>query len=84
MDFHLDITKLYGPAPGSFEANILRSIAVPFQEMVTSGGQYPLPEHPVFPSIPGPPIVIQLEGLSYLSSFKTGVTPLAIKDEKSE
>jgi hypothetical protein len=81
MNFFLDPTKLQGPAPGTFEANILRNITVPYQEIVTSGGQYPLPAHPLFPPPPGPEIVITLEGLSGLPSFTKGLGPLTAEDK---
>ena len=81
MDFLLDNTKLRGPAPGTFEANILRSITVPYQEIVTSGGQYPLPAHPISPPPSGPVIVIKLEGLSGLPSFAKALGPFAVEDK---
>lgn len=80
MDFQLDPKKIRGPAPGSFEANILRSITVPFQEIVTSGGQYPLPSHPVSRPSHGPTIVIELQGLSEPPRFANGFGPLPRKD----
>jgi hypothetical protein len=42
--FRLDVTNLQWPPPGSFEANILRTIDVPYQRIDTSGGQYPPPQ----------------------------------------
>lgn len=79
MDFFLDKTKLQGPAPGTFEANILRTLTVPFQEIVTSGGQYPLPAHPSSPPPSGPMIVIRLAGSSILPSFAKGLDPLVME-----
>jgi len=81
MKFVFDKSKIQGPAPGTFEANILRSITVPFQEIDTSGGQYPLPVHPTFPAQRGPAIVIKLEGLTQLLSFPKGLAPLELKNE---
>lgn len=78
MDFFLDTTKLQGPAPGTFEANILRSTTVPYQEIVTSGGQYPLPAQPSSPPATGPVVVIRLEGLSVLPCFANGLDPVAV------
>src|SRR5947209_18382252 len=46
MAFHLDLGKIQWPPPGSFEANILRTIEVPYQTIDISGGQYP-PPHPL-------------------------------------
>jgi hypothetical protein len=80
MNFLLDTTKLQGPAPGTFEANILRSITVPYQDIVTSGGQYPLPAQPTSPPPSGPPLVIKLEGLDKLPSFADGLTPLVVEE----
>ncbi len=42
MAFHLDSEKIQRPPPGSFEANILRTIEVPYQRIDVSGDQYPL------------------------------------------
>jgi hypothetical protein len=81
MDLLLDKSKIQGPAPGTFEANILRSITVPYQEIVTSGGQYPLPAHPVSPPPSGPVIVIKLEGLSALPSFAKGLVSFAVEEK---
>jgi hypothetical protein len=81
MVFVFDKTKIQAPAPGSFEANILRSITVPFQEIVTSGGQYPLPAQPLPSPPPGPVIVIKLEGLTELPSFAKGLAPLSKNHE---
>ena len=81
MDFLLDNKKFQWPAPGTFEANILRSITVPFQEIVTSGGQYPLPAPPISLPLLGPVIVIKLEGLSKAPTFANGLAPLALEDE---
>jgi hypothetical protein len=81
MVFFLDKKKIQAPAPGTFEANILRSITVPFQEIVTSGGQYPLPAEPMPSTSPGLVIVIKLEGLTELPSFVKGLGPLVEKDE---
>jgi hypothetical protein len=81
MDFVLDKTKIQGPAPGTFEANILRTITVPYQEIDTSGGQYPLPANPMVGPIPGPAIVIKLEGLSKLPSLAKGLGHLTTEDE---
>jgi hypothetical protein len=83
MDFLLEKSKIQGPAPGTFEANILRSITVPYQEIVTSGGQYPPPEHPSSPPPSGPAIVIKLEGLSKLPSFGRGLEPVAVEEDRS-
>jgi hypothetical protein len=79
MAFLLDKTKLQGPAPGTFAANILRSITVPYQEIVTSGGQYPLPAQPIARPAHGPAIVIKLEGLSKLPSLAKGVGTIVIE-----
>jgi hypothetical protein len=84
MDFLLDKTKIQAPAPGTFEANILRSITVPYQEIVTSGGQYPLPAHPFSPPPPGPAILINLEGMSPLPSFTKGLDPIAVELQPKE
>jgi hypothetical protein len=81
MDFVLDKTKIQAPAPGTFEANILRNITVPYQEIDTSGGQYPLPGHPLAGASPGPAIVIKLEGLSKLPSLARGLDHLTTEDE---
>jgi hypothetical protein len=81
MNFILDKTKIQWPPPGSFEANILRSITVPFQEIVISGGQYPLPAHPSPTPPTRPVVVINLVGLGPLPAFANGFVPLAVKDE---
>jgi hypothetical protein len=52
MAFHLDAAKIQGPLPGSFEANILRTIAVPYQTIDVSGGQYPPPRPPAGITLP--------------------------------
>lgn len=81
MNFLLDKTKLQGPPPGTFEANILRSITVPYQEIITSGGQYPGPAQPISRPSHGPEIVIHLEDLSAVPSFSNGLNPIVIEDE---
>ena len=81
MDIFLDKTKIQGPAPGTFEANILRNITVPYQEIDTSGGQYPLPAHPMAGPIPGLTIAIKLEGLTRLPSLEKGLGHLTTEDE---
>jgi hypothetical protein len=40
MSFHLDVDKIQWPPPGSFEANILRTIEVPYQSIDISRDQY--------------------------------------------
>jgi len=80
MDFLLDKSKICRTAPGTFEANILRSIAVPYQEIVTSGGQYPLPTHPIASAPRGRAIVIRLEGLSAVPSFAKELPSLTVTD----
>ena len=77
MAIILDMTKIQGPAPGTFEANILRSTAVPYQEIDVSGGQYPLPSPTNYPP-PSRPVVIKLEGLSVFPSFANKVDPITI------
>jgi hypothetical protein len=42
MPFHLDTEKIQWPPPGSFEANILRTIEVPYQPIAISRDQYHL------------------------------------------
>ena len=63
MNIDLDLSNLEWPPPGSFEANILKSITVPFQEIDNSGDQCPPPPHPRPRPLKGPMFVIKLEGL---------------------
>jgi hypothetical protein len=70
MEFRLDFEKIQWPPLGSFEANILCSITVPFQEIVISGGQHPLPSPPIRRPPHGSPIVISWEGLRENFSFE--------------
>jgi hypothetical protein len=44
--FLLDKTKLQGPIPGTFEANILRGITVPYQELLRLAGSIRFQHNP--------------------------------------
>jgi len=52
MAFHLDAGRLQWPPPGSFEANILRTLEVPYQAIDVSGGQFPPPRPPEATAMP--------------------------------
>jgi hypothetical protein len=46
MAIQLDTARIQWPPPGSFEANILRTIAVPYQPTNVSGRECPA-DHPL-------------------------------------
>ena len=84
MHITLDLSKLVWPPPGSFEAHIIDSITVPFQEIDDSGGEYPpRPDSPPRP-LKGPMFVIQLEGLEKPLCFTKEVDPAPPSEDSSE
>ena len=84
MNFILDFENLEWPPPGSFEANILKSITVPFQEIDNSGGQYPPKPHDPPRPLKGPMFVIDLEGLEKKLCFTKEVDPAPPSEDSSE
>ena len=84
MNIILDFENLEWPPPGSFEANILKSITVPFQEIDNSGGEYPpKPNAPPRP-LKGPMFVINLEGLEKKLCFTKEAEPVTGLEDTSE